>query len=480
VTLGAVAEWGVAAVLILTLALYAYLGRFARYLADDYAEKVALAVRGYWAQQVAEYQRQGGRFSAGAAMDAAALLNEFFVRLLPGLLLLLWVVAVTAAVKSIVPSIGRLASVTLALGIVFITLHITPSPFLSLYWMTASLIYIPPLVLGTAFVALVASRREPRWTRILAVGFVAFVAGGFNETYAGLQLIIIGSALLATQVAVWPGLRRSRGLLISGCLGTLASLIALGIAPGNAVRFRLTTGLLITPRPSFAQLPGVTIHFATQFFNNVFFARWGALLTVGALAALVGARINSTIRMSGSRGLLLVSYVAAVAIIAMVASFAPTAYVESLMQPSYGQITPVFIGVCAVAVAGWSVGRYVRSLFGRYVDDGRISQKWRPRTVAIATVVTSCLVAATPVKSMITIWGERGAFHAYAATKDAQAALARAAGAGGKPTVTVPPIPANLGLFSHLNNYEMSSDPSWWINRDEATYYGVGSITVHG
>ena len=34
------------------------------------------------------------------------------------------------------------------------------------------------------------------------------------------------------------------------------------------------------------------------------------------------------------------------------------------------------------------------------------------------------------------------------------------------------------GLPAHLNNYELSPDTSWWINHDEARYYGVGSIRV--
>jgi hypothetical protein len=479
-TPAAAADWGVAAVLIVTLAQYAYVGRFARYLADDYANKISVSVRGYWAQQVAEYLQHGGRFSAGGAIDAVALLSEFFVQLLPGLLLVVWTVAIMAAVRSLVPSISRLASVTVAMGLVFITLHITPNPFLSLYWMTGSLTYTVPLVLGTALVAMIASRRAPSWTTILAAGLLAFVAGGFNETYAGVQLIAIGSALLGALFAVWPVSRRSRTLLMSSCLGTLGALVVLVLSPGNALRFRETTALLLTPRPSLAQLPAVTINFAMQFVKSTFVANWGSLLTVGALLALIGARTDTSIRLNWSRGLLIVFYVAAVAMIAMVVSFAPTAYVESLMQPSYGEITPVFIGICAVAVAGWSLGKYVRTLLVNHIDEGRSSQKWKPRIVAIATVLTSCLVAAIPAKSSITIWGERGAFHAYAATKDAQAALARSAGQAGRPTVTVPPLPANLGLFSHLNNYELSPDPSWWINGDEALYYGVGSIRVRG
>ena len=97
--------------------------------------------------------------------------------------------------------------------------------------MTGSLTYVLPLVLGTALVAIITSRRALDWTTILAVGVLAFVAGGFNETYAGVQLIAIGSALLGSLVAVWHVSRRSRTLLISGCLGTFGALLAICFLP---------------------------------------------------------------------------------------------------------------------------------------------------------------------------------------------------------------------------------------------------------
>ena len=40
------------------------------------------------------------------------------------------VVAMMAAVRSLIPPISRLASVSVAFGVVFITLHVTPNPFL--------------------------------------------------------------------------------------------------------------------------------------------------------------------------------------------------------------------------------------------------------------------------------------------------------------------------------------------------------------
>jgi Family of unknown function (DUF6056) len=477
---GAAAEWAVAALLVLTVCLYAYLGRYSRYVADDYSLKNDLHARGYWASQIWEYLHWTGRFTCIALMDAALLLNEFFARLLPGILLALWVVAIAAAIKVLIPTIGWPARLGLASGVVFITLHITPSPFLSLYWMSGSLEYTAPLLLGPVFVALAASRREAGRLRIVTAGLVAFLAGGFNETYAFAQLIVLAFMLIATLPAAWPGLRRSQSLIVSGCAGSVLSLGLLAAAPGNGARFSVITEIIGT-RPTFVQLPGVTIGFALQFLNDVFIAHWGALLAVGGLAALVAARTPPASRMSPCRGLLLLLVVVVAAIVAIVGSFAPTAYVEARIVQVYGQIVPVFIGVCAVALVGWASGKYVQSLFARYGEEGRISPKWRSTTAAVASVAASCLVATIPIHSALTIWEGRGALNYYAATKDAQAALARGAAAAGKSTVTVPSTSAtNLGVFSHPSTEEMLPDPKWWINAAEAKYYGVGSISAQG
>ncbi len=185
---GTAAEWALAAVLVLTVALYAYLGRYTRYAADDFTLSNNLHARGFWAEQVWEYLHWTGRFAYIALMDVALLLGEAFTLLLPGLIVVTWVVAIAAAVKMVIPTVSRVACLGLAAGIVFTTLHLTPSPFLSLYWSAGSLEYTVPLLLGTVLVALLASRREAGRLRIIAAGVIAFVAGGFNEAYAFCQL----------------------------------------------------------------------------------------------------------------------------------------------------------------------------------------------------------------------------------------------------------------------------------------------------
>jgi Family of unknown function (DUF6056) len=466
-------------VLLFTLGVYAYLGRYTRYVADDFTLKNDLHASGYWAAQIWEYLHWTGRFSYIALMDGGLLLGELFVRFLPGILLLLWVLAISAAVKALVPKTGWIARLTLASGVVFTTLHMTPSPFLSLYWMAGSLEYTAPLLLGSFLVAIVASRSGGGRSRIVAAGLVAFVAGGFNEGYAFAQLLILVLMLLATFTINWPELSRSRSLLLFGLVGSVVSLVVLGVAPGNGARFSVITEIIGT-RPSFVELPRVTVGFALQFFNDVFVARWGALLFVGAISALVAGRTTDLHRTSAAQQLQRVVYILLVAVVTSVASFAPTAYVEARITPIYGQIVPAFIGVCAVAVVGWACGRYAQSVFDHYGEATAMRPEWRSVLGATAVVALSCLVATVPIHSIITIWGDRGALSAYAATKDQQAAMARAAAVAGSPSVTVPSTSttADLGVFSHPSYEEMLPDPNWWINKGEAEYYGVGAISA--
>ena len=54
----------VAAVLLVTLAGYALLGTFNRYVADDYGGVLAVRLQGFWGAQVALYRSWTGRFTS--------------------------------------------------------------------------------------------------------------------------------------------------------------------------------------------------------------------------------------------------------------------------------------------------------------------------------------------------------------------------------------------------------------------------------
>jgi hypothetical protein len=409
---------------------------------------------------------------------AAAELPDRFARLVPGILFVLWMAALVFALRGLIPSVSWLGRLLLASGVVVATIQFAPSPFMSFYFMTASVGYVAPLILGTAFVGLAASRRAPGLPRAFAAGLLAFIAGGFSETYTPAQLVAIAIAL---AVAFWgpsPAWRNARRPLIAGVVGSLVATGLLSAAPGNAVRYAAMTRL-IGPRPSLLQLPGATAHDALLFFRDVFVANWSlaaALVVLGALVAATSpARPAADMRRASISLVLLMLAVSLV----IVASLVPAALIEAGLTTPYAQVVPTYVGVCGVAAIGWATGRYAGLLFDRY--RGHHSGRLPRRAITACAALVACGLAIEPaVAHAFAVWQNRGTLHAYAATKDLQAELARTAAAKGQSSATVPSVArlGDLGFFNHPIQWELAADPAYWINGDEAEFYGVGSISA--
>jgi len=287
-------EWVIAAVLLGTLAGYALLGTFNRYVADDYGGVLAVRLRGFWGEQAASYRLWTGRFTSSALISAAAMLPEVAVRVLPGILIAAWVLLMWLALQH-VPSLGRVGRLLLAAGVVYTALQVTPSPFLSIYWMTGSLTYVPRLMLGTLLLALIGQPHGSGARGIAAIaaaGVVAFLAGGSNETYVVAQTVALA---IAVAVAISPLEIVSRSklrVLGAGLLGSLVAAAVLVAAPGNAIR-DAAIRRVVGQHPSLGELPRLTVQFTWQFFQALVSTHWVSLLAVAVLAALLAARSRS-------------------------------------------------------------------------------------------------------------------------------------------------------------------------------------------
>src|ERR1700686_4945580 len=115
----AAVERAIGAVLAITLLMYMLLGNFTRYVADDYGIAIAVRLRGFWAQQVADYRITDGHFAATALETAGALLNPVFVRVLPGALILVWTGLLTLALRRIIPAAADPGWLLLGAGVFY-------------------------------------------------------------------------------------------------------------------------------------------------------------------------------------------------------------------------------------------------------------------------------------------------------------------------------------------------------------------------
>jgi len=473
----ALAETVVGAVMVLALLYYAYLGRFTRYVADDYSTFFAVHLRGYWGQLAADYRLSDGHFMGAAAQDAAALLPEWFARVLPAIELGCWVAALVYALKVVVPRLAWQARVLLATTIVVTTIQVTSSPFLSFYWMTASLSYVSPLILGAVLVGLIGAPL-PRRAELLVPGLLALITAGFEEPYSAAQ---VTAFILALGYAVWaPGrlwaLPRAR--LIAGTVGAVAGFAIMAAAPGNAVRY--ATLSRITARPPLMSLPSLTINDLSRLVSQVLTDGGAAVLGVVVVAAIVAARHTDSGAASTARALQRLVVVTAGAVVVLLATLGPSEVGTGAPSPAWTHVIPTYFFLCLTAAVGWLVGLAARNVYDRYLTS-RSAFHLHPAGVAMAALIVGCLAVRPQLAATVAAWNQTPVLQRYAATKDLQVSLTQAAAREGRSAVIVPSthrLP-ELGVFSHRGQ-EMNADPTFWINQDVGLVYGVKSVSASG
>src|ERR1043165_8797022 len=77
-----------------SLLLYAYLGTFTRYMADDYCTAAALKNNGFWGTQTYWWQNWSGRYSFTFVVSFVELLGLAIVPILPALVIFLWLFSI--------------------------------------------------------------------------------------------------------------------------------------------------------------------------------------------------------------------------------------------------------------------------------------------------------------------------------------------------------------------------------------------------
>src|SRR5215510_2297288 len=204
-----------AAALTVPLLVYASIGSFARYIADDYCWAGVLREQGFLNAQVWWYVAYSPRYAFTFIVNLVELAGPGIVPILPMVALIAWVAALSWTIRQLGVRLGELSewtsAVLLALVIALGTLHTAPDLPQSLYWQTGMLTYLLPLILATVVIGIIcrAARSgsiNPGW--LAACTVLTFVAGGLSETYLIPQNVAIALALLVASAGWrwrWPG-----------------------------------------------------------------------------------------------------------------------------------------------------------------------------------------------------------------------------------------------------------------------------------
>lgn len=482
------------------LLAYAYIGTFNRWVADDYCSAASYRAYGFFGNQKYWYTIWTGRVSASFAGTLAQAFGPNLMPVLPSLVLGSSLITLGWAIRPWGERAGwawpRTTSFLLAELILVATLSRTPSIYQSLYWMSGTVTYSPPLIVLPILVGILSrsvwstdSSRPRRPGLIILCAAVAFVAGGFNEMYLAFQAGALSLAILFFMTRRGNLTRNVRPLLLAGLLGTVLVGIVLMLSPGNSVRVTEAAGKTqgATPRDWLSLLTGALRFARESVWRSIFTSRPTTALAflLPALTAFhlhgQGRAANTSDVSSPSRrqflGWLILSPLIAFTLIACY--FAPVGYLSAYVRAGYSPqprtgVAAQFLFFCFACVWGYMAGLALRGMsvlrnpkLSPYVGYG--SALLAILLLLLPFSVTRRALAIGPIVKQ------------YAATWDAVDHHIRAAKLRGQTSCTVPAFPstgsdANGKLYFQLRL--IGPDPTNWVNECVAQYYGLDSIRV--
>lgn len=447
--------------LLSSLGLHVYLGTYSRFIADDYcsagmAERFGvLRAVWYW------YLNWTGRYAASTLDAIFGLLGPRVTPYVSVIVVIAWVAVLAWTVSllrsdSLRPTAAD--SVGLALAVLFLTLILSPSVPQSLYWGQGMRSIVPPLILGTLYVALflLVVRSRPTvtvfWLSRGASFVLAFVMGGLNETFTSLELALFVLALILVASA-WRSStpRQARAFVLAGFLGTALAFLIVVIAPGNALR-----QAFYPPPPGLAGILRIASAGFLQFLGHSFGRadRLAGVVGVAALAAVFGLRASSPRPKAWLIPLVLVA-----ALAFAFCCFLPAAYGLSDVPPDRTLMIPAYLIALALTFSGFVAG----SLLG-WQPAGGSWRAWCEVALAVSAL-SACLTSAWLADRLLL--DSRQTYRDYAIRWDSNNASILAARAQGQTQVVIQTLPNWADLD------EPNDNPKFWVNVCYREYYGI-------
>jgi Family of unknown function (DUF6056) len=448
------------------LVIHIYLGSYSRFLSDDFCSAAIARSHGiigganYW------YMNWRGRFSANFLDSLFGYLGPAATPYATGIVVTAWFIALVTAVARLIPSAEKreaplLQSCIIAAMILFAVLHVIPFIGQSLYWGEGMRTLVPPLILGTAYTALIANRStSPRPLWVITAGLLTFVSAGFSETSFAVQTAAILFALIipaAFRRYAPPNRRNYFALSIAGLIGSLAGGLVVFVAPGNNLR---QGGF--TP-PALPELLSISLRGIHEFFELTVLAPgkwyvWVGLILSGFIFGLQVFR-----RREGSRDVWILLWLPVIGFVLLLACWMPMSWATASTLNYRTMIIPAYVLVSLVICWSYIAGEVCRSgyvLFAR-----------RAPAATVLPLVGLLAFGVFAAKISREMWRLRPAFIAYAQMWDERDQMVQRAKSQGQPYAVVP----RLHNWAALEELEV--DPNIiWLSTCVQDYYGIGVI----
>jgi len=457
--------WLLLALFCAPLVIHAYLGSYSRFIADDFCSSAVARSQGIFRGSLYWYINWNGRFSANLLDSLFGYIGPAATPSATGLVITAWLVVLAIAVGQIK---REAQSWIMAAMVLFAVLYVIPTVGQSLYWGQGMRSVVPPLILGTGYVALIAKRSKSTdragllW--LITAGLLTFIAVGFAETYFAVQTAAIVFALVIPAVFKIYAPANTRNyflLLIAGLAGSLAGGLLMFVAPGN--KFRQNP---FPPPPAIPELLRISLRGMREFFELVVLApgKWYIWIALILCGFIFGLLVFQPREGSRRRDVWTLVWLPVVTFVLLLACWAPMAWATSLTLGYRTFIIPAYVLVCLVTCWAYIVGQVCRSAFVSFA----------PRAVSLPLIVLLAfgVLAANMSREM---WRQRSLFIDYARRWDERDQIIRRTKSQSLPYAVVP----EQHNWAALDEVEV--DPkNTWLTKCMSDYYGINVIPEFG
>jgi hypothetical protein len=455
----------------IALLIFAYLGTFSRYQADDYCIAANVRLMGFWKTQTYMYTNWANSFSTNFLLSTIVFIGPRILPALPALVLLFWVFAIYWFISNALPSLVHGIAILLAEMLVFFVIFEAPERYQTLYWLSGMIPYLLSLVLLTflGHITLVMAKRiiiKPNLMVYVGMGLASFLIGGFSETTVALQIGVFALALIGVWFAHKKGTPRRGFILLGiGFVSALLSMLVLIIAPGNIVR-----QALLPPPPNLIKLVTLSLRFALDFSRDSLKSLplpTALSLTLPMLLAYVGTTRQEyfkVLKVDSVRLILFLLIAPIIGYLLIVCICAPSVYGESAYPEQRVLIAARYVMVTVTMFEGILFG----ILIGNFSSNWNI--KFPQRSIKILAACFLILASFYPLRAALLTSVQIPEYRSRAMLLDARDSKIRIAVEQGITNIVVQAIDSTHLLM------ELGPNVDLWVNRCAASYYGAKSI----
>ena len=461
---------------IIPLFIYTYLGRYSRLYADDFCFYVQLKLKGFLGAFAYFYNVATGRFS-DLALELATISYPNYL----STYLLIWILILSYSIHVIIRADKQyyFYSLLLSSTILVISFDLIPNTYFRrvisdtnhtwdpypgifeiLYWRSGRNRLITPLILGTILLSLiflinkngVSPKKIKIWT-FFGSG-IAFVAGGFGETYVGVQMTLITLILIIVLLSQNEKKKKNFFLpIILFWLSTLFSIIIIIKSPSNLNRM----GYFLQPSTlvELFQIIKSSIH---HVFIQIF--KWPSNILSGLSILFISFYIGKEIKIVGLNNASirkLIVFPPILIAIVLVSSFFPAAYATSKAPPPRVLVTTVYIITFLFSIWFLLIGNFTKN------NSPILSTKLSK----IFFVLLFILFSINGFRNASKLYALNYQFRSFAIKFDQREEFINKSKKNGSKVITV----------SKINNFiggtELSKDRDFWVNECICDYYGV-------